>query len=229
MSRLTATDFLIRAVLDESFRELALADPLRAFEGYSLSAEHRDILSHPDERLLGLLGQAIATGHTDDPHPAPAESSEAADEPRPNLPDITLLLRLVPHRGQRPGSEGQVAYKASLHPWPGDQADGQAQGEPPSDAAQQLAWVLRIRPTVVGVETSGMRVTYTASIQPFAGGTEPPDPDPTRAAPTSPWNHHIESSAARAAAEAVRTSDSTGRYEKLLELIQALQAGDDRD
>ncbi|MCP4249640.1 MAG: hypothetical protein GY778_21580, partial [bacterium] len=41
----STADFLIRVVLDDAFRELALDDPQRAFEGYDLSPAQRELLS----------------------------------------------------------------------------------------------------------------------------------------------------------------------------------------
>ena len=43
MKRGSAADFLVRTVLDGAFRELAIANPQRAFEGYELSEEEKDI------------------------------------------------------------------------------------------------------------------------------------------------------------------------------------------
>jgi len=42
MKRGSAADLLIRAVLAEAFRELALANPERAFEGFDLSEEEEE-------------------------------------------------------------------------------------------------------------------------------------------------------------------------------------------
>ena len=50
----------------------------------------------------------------------------------------------------------------------------------------------------------------------------------TQALGNPPWNHHVESSAAKTAARAVQAAEPDRRYEKLLELVDALQTGDAR-
>lgn len=238
MAQRSAADFLIRTVLDETFRELALADPKRAFEGYALTEEQQEILRSRDARLLGLLGGAASQGETLAEH-APKEGiSKTADAPLPGLPQVKLLLRLVPQATQTPDSASRVAYAASLHSWPRDEesptigaeSGGQTAGDA-ADLTPRIEWVVCITPTVVDSQESGLKVAYAASIQPLAVGTNAPQPSirkPSQALGSPPWNHQVESSAARAAARAVRASEANGRYEKLLELIHALQTGDER-
>ena len=238
MTRRSAADYLIRAVLDEAFRELAVADPKRAFEGYDLSEEEQEILRSRDGRLLGLLGEAVAHARAFVEHPAEEGSSKTAESPLPSLPEVKLLLRLAPHARQLPDSASEVAYAASLHPWPGDDETSPTpngahaeNGEQTEEHHAEIAWIVRITPTVVGPQETGLKVAYSASIHPLAVGTDEKQPSaqgPTQASARSPWSHHLESSAAKAAARAVRAGDASRRYEKLLELIQALQTGDDR-
>jgi len=238
MTRGSAADFLIRTVLDEAFRELAMADPQRAFEGYNLSEKEQEILRSRDDRLLGLLGEAAAYGEALVEHPAEDEPSKTAASSLPTLPEVKLLLQLVPHSAQQRDSTSSVAYAASLHPWPGDhdskRADaesGEHTGKHNDPALPGVAWIIRITPTVLDAQENGLKVAYSASIHPFGVGTEeeqPPTQEATQALAGSPWNHQIESSAAKVAARAVRASDASRRYEKLLELIHALQTGDDR-
>ncbi|MBN2562713.1 MAG: hypothetical protein JXQ75_17445 [Phycisphaerae bacterium] len=239
MTRGAVTDFLIRAVLDEPFRELALADPQRAFVGYDLSEEEQEILRSRDGRLLGLLGKAVAYAKALVEHPAKGDLSEATESSLPSLPEVNLLLRLDPRATQRPGSALDVAYAATLAPWPGgdherkttDAENGEQTEQHSNDTPPKIAWIIRITPTVVDSLETGLKVAYHASIRPFAVGADGKQPSakgPTQASATSPWRHDVESSAAKAAAQAVRASDAGRRYEKLLELIRVLQAGDDR-
>ncbi len=238
MTRGSAADFLIRTVLDEAFRELALAEPQRAFEEYDLSAEEKKILSSPDDRLLGLLGAASVRGEAADEHPPKKAVSKPAAAPLPRLPEVKLLLRLAPHAAQLPDSKSRVAYTASLHPWPHDRAPKSTDAESDEQSAghddgppPEIAWIVRIKPTVIDAQETGLKVAYTASIHPLdadTGEEQPSAPGPTPAVASPPWNHHIESSAAQAAARAVLESDARQRYEKLLGLIHALQTGDER-
>ncbi len=238
MARGSAAEYLIRTVLDEEFRELASTDPRRAFEGYELSDEEQEILCARDARLLGLLGQAFAQAKTVVEPPAAEVRSDASEQQLTSLAAVKLLLRLAPQGKQEPDSTSAVAYAATLEPWPGDDQLQAAEATSAAEAGQagqspppEVAWIIRIQPTVLESQAAGLKVAYSASILPLTGSTEnasspTPDAGPTSAA--SPWHHHTESAAAQAAAGAVRASDAEGRYEKLLDLIHALQTGDER-
>ncbi len=223
MAGKSVADFLVRTALDDAFCELALTDPERAFEGYDLSEQERDILIRRDERLLGLLGGAVGHGHAAAEDSPQRESQEADAAPSPELPEVKLLLRLAPQVAQTPGAGANVAYAASLHTWPADR-DARAD-QPSSGAPPEIEWLVRFTPTVVASGEEGLTVAYSAAIEPLDAVSDKPKPP---AAANPPWNHHVDSAAAKAAARAVRASDAGGRYEKLLGLIHALQEGDDR-
>jgi hypothetical protein len=256
MSRGTVKDYLIRAVLDDAFRELAMRDPRRAVAEYDLSDEEREILCDRDERLLGLLGRVAAddgAGASEMRSPAansdaraPAGSvkkmhgSGAENAAKPALPEVKLLLRLVPRAAQSPAAGSPVAYEASLHPWPRDRdsqpaetGSGGASAEgPEKGGTSAIEWMIRITPTVVNTRESSMNVSCAASIESLTAESEtanssPGDPSQVSgAALGAPWNHHVESRAAKAAAKAVRECAAGERYEKLLDLIRAMQSGD---
>ena len=76
---------------------------------------------------------------------------------------------------------------------------------------------------------AGLQVAYSASIDCQLARRDqaiPPMPDAAQKLASPPWNHHVESSAAKAVAQAVRMADPDERYAKLLELVHALQTGD---
>ena len=139
---------------------------------------------------------------------------------------------------QAPNSEAKVAYAASLHRWPGvsEAARSDVQSSAPpgtSDGGRDpgIKWIIRIKPTVLAAREEGLEAAYSAAIQPYAAGADEAGPLERVPAPgtaSAPWNHQVESSAAKDATRAVRASDANGRYEKLLELIGALQTGDER-
>ncbi len=211
----TAADFLIRAVLDEAFRDLAIADPERAFEGYDLNSDQRESLRRRDGRVLGLLGEVV-------PPPAEHERTSSA-EPLPKLPEVKLLLRLTPQSAQLPDSTSKVTYAATLSAWPGDQEAKVATGEP-----SDVAWVIRIKPTVLERRDEGLNVAYAAAIQPLAVDLAGSSLTAQEKG-ASPWNHQVESDAAKMAAQAVLASGADGRYARLLDLVHALQPGNERD
>jgi hypothetical protein len=231
MKQGSVADFLIRVVLDETFRELALANPTSAFAGYDLTEEQKDILCKRDHRLLRLLGDVFSQGPERSGH---APESGPADQPPPaypSLPEVTLLLRLAPQTVETPGSPATVSYAASLHPWSGESdADNPKETETTGEAGpEELEWIIRIAPKVIGSEEAGLTVAYSAAMHPL-----PRDGDrdhaeaaePARAPSASPWYHHVESAAAKRAAQAVMAAGPKERYGKLLELAHALQTGD---
>ena len=229
-------DFLVRTVLDEAFRELTLSNPQRAFEGFDLTTKEKEILCARDHRLLGLLGAVVTQGKPVAEHPSPQAPSTPATPTLPALPEVMLLLRLAPRAAPGADSGAEVAYEASLHPWAGDGAattgpNTAEQDERGADAAVgEVRWMIRITPQVVNAKDSGLEVAYSASIHPVTGPDEPAPPPamrPTAELSGSPWNHHVESSAARAAARAVHAAEPGQRYARLLELVQALQTGDE--
>jgi hypothetical protein len=222
----SATDFLIRTVLDETFRELALNDPHSALEEYDLTDRQREIILARDSRLLELLGQAVDQREpVADPLPAGFTGTHTPQPP--DLPEVKLLLRLTPFVAPDAETNAKLSYEASLRPWP-DQADPES--APATDGATPaVSWMIRIAPTVVAAQETGTEVSYSASITPLAtqqSETQPPTADAAAQPGTPPWYHHTESAAARAAARNVRQCDPTQRFGKLLELIRTLQIGD---
>jgi len=232
MTRKSVANFLVRAVLDEAFRDLALSNPQRALEGFDLTEEEKEILRGRDRRVLGLLGDAVRLqGPVVEPPLEKAPTTPVAPT-LPNLPEVKLLLRLVPQAVPSPGSNPKVSYAASLHPWP---ADDEPEGGPNSAAptengaeAAEVRWLIRIAPEVVESRNTGLAVAYSASIHPVTAEVDETDPA-DKAAPLeaagSPWNHHLDSPAARAAAKAVQSADPSQRYAELLKLVHALQTG----
>lgn len=83
-------EFLIRAVLDDAFRELALSEPERAFEGYDLSEEEREILGARDGRLLGRLGGTVARGEAIGRPPVREPPTEPVETALPRLPEVQM-------------------------------------------------------------------------------------------------------------------------------------------
>ncbi len=228
----SVADFLIRVVLDEAFRERALADPKGALEGFDVSQEEKEILCCRDHRVLGLLGNAVTQQTEGGGHPAHVAATDSDTNTLPELSDVKLLLRLAPLATK----DGVVSYAESLQPWTADakptpdpEPDKQAAGAA-GTAPGYLAWIIRVVPTVVEAREDGLAVSYSASIQPFLSGPAndgESDQPTTSATAGAPWNHHVESSAAKDAAKEVAAAEPDQRYAKLLALVHALQTGDD--
>ena len=238
MTQGSATDYLIRAALDGSFRELALAEPDRAMAEYDLTEDEKDILRNRDERLLELLGGSIEMVKASAESPQSTEIAAAPGSSRSTLPPVELLLRLAPQTTQSADGMPQVSYAASLHPWPlpedakQNEVEQGTNGESPRTyAASELAWLIRMTPTVMGSEAAGLRVAYSAAMHPVDLSTAHSQSASDRMVPPalrSPWRHDVESSAVKTAAQEVLASPKDARCEKLRALIAAMQAGDDR-
>ena len=232
MTRKSAANFLVRAVLDETFRDLALSNPQRAFEGFDLTEEEKEILRGRDHRVLGLLGDAVRLQEpVAEPTLEKAPPTPVAPT-LPGLPEVKFLLRLIPQAVPSPGSDPKVSYAASLHPWPADdEPKGGSNSAAPTEngaEAAEVRWLIRIAPEVVESRDTGLAVAYSASIHPVTAEVDETGPADRAAPPEaagSPWNHHLDSPAARAAAKAVQSADPSQRYAKLLELVNALQTG----
>lgn len=238
MTQRSAADYLMRAVLDDAFRELTLADPDRAMADYDLSEDEKSILRSRDDRLLGLLGGSMAAENANAEHPASTEITDSRTPSRPTLPAVELLLRLTPHTEPSTDSAQQVSYAASLHPWPLPTTVERDEGEPstdsessPNGASSEMTWLLRLTPTVIQSEEAGLRVSYSAAMHPIdLTAAQAPVASRESVPPTlrSPWKHDVESSAVKTAAHEVLASPKDKRYDKLLALIDVMQSGDDR-
>ncbi|MCP4247311.1 MAG: hypothetical protein GY778_09715, partial [bacterium] len=180
------------------------------------------------ERLLDLLGAAAPQSQPPSDQQAATTEPPAPAAALPELPDVKLVLRLAPQVVEGPGSEAKVAYGASLLPWPLNDASGE---QPDNHGQAGLSWLVQLSPMVVDAEEAGVRVAYSASIRPLMEGAEkhqPPTPPQTASKPEGTWTHDLESPAVKAAAQAVRSCDAGQRYDKLLELIEAVQVGGHR-
>ena len=234
MTRKSAANFLVRAVLDEAFRDLALSNPQSAFEGFDLTEQEKEILRSRDHRVLGLLGDAVRQQEPVAETPLEKTPPTPVAPALPSLPEVKLLLRLIPQAVPSPGPDPKVSYAASLHPWPTDnEPEGGPNSAAPTDngtetAAAEIRWLIRIAPEVVESRDTGLAVAYSASIHPVTAESDETGPAYRESPPKatdSPWNHHLDSPAARTAAKAVLAADPSQRYAKLLELAHALQTG----
>ena len=216
-------DFLIRVVLDEAFRDLALSDPRRAFEGYDLSDSEREILSAGDERLVGLLSAAGAGGGSCTEQVADRAPGQPDSGAGGKLPPVKLLLSLNPRLTQEQGGAPTIAYSASLQAWPGDDHAEHTRAD--------VQWKITITPTIVSTADDALQVSYSAAIRPLGGGFEPTQPRvarPMGAADEPSSDHSTPSAKVKALAQEAKVCQTGQRYPKLIELIHALQPGDGR-
>ena len=86
-----AADYLIRAVLDDEFRRLALTSPEQAFAAFALTAEEQDFLRARDERMLALLGAAVRDSWSSGLAHFPVREDRSAIEPAAAEPTDTYV------------------------------------------------------------------------------------------------------------------------------------------
>lgn len=189
--------FLVRLVMDDGLRQTLRDDPEAAFDGSGLTAEQREVLVARDERMLALIAGTFD---------APREAPPPAPDPVQVEPSY-LMIRLVPQAWQDEAGQLQLAYQASVHPWPSETPPG------------AVSFLMRVAPRAVHAGGGQVRLTYSASIQPAPRGEAPPAAPPSE---DSPWGHRVDDAAARAAAEAVKAAPPEERYDRLLDLISAI-------
>lgn len=184
---------LVRAVLDEQWRERFDADPAAAMAEYELPAAAADALIGGDERVLALLGGASEV--------PPSPAAEPAADPPPELPPVELVLRLVPELVDNGAGGFAVRYAASLHG---------SRPPPPETGAAPLDLVVRVSAWAEADGAGGLRLAHAASLD-VAGA----EPHPSPAPPTGPD--------VRSAVAAVRAAGREARYDRLVELAKLLE------
>jgi len=218
---------LIDCVLDPPLLQRMFDKPLDVFADYDISEEDRDILSSPDERLLGLLGRVVGTtavGAT----PETAGKAHTKETMR-SLPESRLALRLVPYlqRAPEPLEEGQppiiVSYLGHLDPLPAgvgvEDLPPVPQADVPGHPLAPLALVVAARPLLSGAGGDSIQVGFSLRTE------MPATPSPSLEggeASLSPWSHDTTSATVRDAADKVRTAAPEDRHDRLLQLVAAV-------
>lgn len=213
--------FLKRTVLDHAFRELALSDPDKAFQGFDLSPEEQDILRSGDERMLNLLGRVLIADwqHSRANSGNEVNSSDTAEIPQNDvsLPLVDLTLRLTPFVSDSEGGRPTYRFAASLHPWP-------INDQPREDTKHAVDFHIHIVPTIISPPGTAPQVSYAAAI----GGHAPSGLETT--APSAVLRRYFgQSQAAERAAAAAMQAKPMERQAKLYELVHALRTGDQVD
>ena len=111
---------LIESALDPEMCRRLIESPEEAFQGFDLTDEEKDLLRRPDHRLLRLLGIALAEEAESSPGP---KASTCVTQPHAiaevrSLPDLSLLLTLVPCAQYENGQLHTFAYAVWVSPLP---------------------------------------------------------------------------------------------------------------
>jgi hypothetical protein len=210
---------LIASALDGDLRRRLLDTPDDVFPEFDLTEDEKDILRSPDQRLLPLLGAALARQSA-----AAALAPDTPEQRQPHavieartLPDISLALTLVPCAQYENGRIVKVVYAAWVNPLP--EGVDPASLPPPAGAAlpgKPLAPLHAVIQVSV-VETQGAIGLSAALLRSSNMSAPPPGP---------PVEGDLRSASVETAIAAVRSASSQDRRPRIVELLRALRGGE---
>jgi hypothetical protein len=211
---------LIRTALDPDLCRRLLSSPGEVFEEFDLTEEERELLKQPDHRLLRLLGAALAeeVEESSARSQAPAAVLQPAATMQAHvLPDISLVLTLVPCAQYENGQLHNFAYAAWVNPLPlgADPASfALPEGvELPGRPLKPLHAVIHVSAVQMQDAAGSPQVGLSAALLQSANFSEPA---PAGAAA------NLDSPEVHAAIAGVRTAPRELRYGRLIELMHAL-------
>jgi hypothetical protein len=227
---------LIASAVDADLRRRLLEAPDETFQDCDLTEEEKDLLRHPDQRLLRLFGAALAE-RQEFSEPSPSPIPEAVRQPTMaiqarTLPSISLAVTLVPCAQYENAQLKQFAYAlwvnplaegadpASLPPPPGATLPGQP--------LTPLHAVIQVSAVQLQDRDGKPQVGLTASLRQSSNVTAPPPPESAGMPQTGPFGSDVRSVEVVAAVAAVYDASSEDRYSRLIDLIHALNGGEVR-
>lgn len=225
------SQLLIASAMDADLRRRLLESPDETFQDFDLTEEEKDLLRHPDQRLLRLFGAALAERQESSP---PAETVQ-----RPitvvlarSLPSISLAVTLVPCAQYENAQLKQFAYALWVNPL-AEGADP-ASLPPPSGATlpgqplTPLHAVIQVSAVQLQDRDGKPQVALTASLRQAYNVTSPPPPESAGVPETGPFGSDLRSVEVIAAVAAVHDASREDRYARLIDLIRTLKGGDVR-
>lgn len=230
------TQLLIASAMDAELRRRLLESPEETFQDFDLTEEEKDLLRHPDQRLLRLFGAALAERQEPSERPL-GPTREAAQQPLTvvqarTLPSISLAVTLVPCAQYENGQLSQFAYAlwvnplaegtdpASLPPPPGATLPGQP--------LTPLHAVIQVSAVQLHDRDGKPQVGLTASLRRSSNVTAPPPPESSGVPAVGPFGSDLRSVNVIAAVAAVHDASREERYDRLIDLIHELKGGDVR-
>jgi hypothetical protein len=224
---------LIASALEPDMCRRLLESPEEVFQEFDLTDEERDLLRQPDRRLLRLLGAALAD-EVESSSPGP-KASAAVAQPHAivqarTLPDISLVLTLVPCAQYENGRLKTFAYAVWVNPLP-EGADPASLPPPPGavfpgQPLTPLHAVIQVSAVQMQNAAGDPQVGLSASLQQCSNITAPPPPEAAGRPGVSPFGSDLGSPEVRAAVAAVRSAPSGQRYGRLIDLMHALRGAE---
>jgi hypothetical protein len=235
---------LIASAIDPDVYRRLLESPEETFDEFDLAEEDRELLRHPDQRLLRVLGAALVEENA----PVSAAASVATMSAPPavagaplagatrggappgmstasaTLPDMSLVLTLVPCALDDGGELRKFAYAAWVSPLP-EGADPDALLPPsgtvlPGKPLTPLRAVVRVSAIQMQDAAGNPLVGLSASLLQSTNMSAPPPPE--AAGNPAAIGRHRSAPEVQAAIAAVRCAPAGARYGKLIELLRVL-------
>jgi hypothetical protein len=226
------------AINPEVYRRL-LESPEATYDEFDLAAEDRELLRHPDHRLLRVLGAALA--EEDTPVSAAASVTTRAAPPAvagaplagaPSgmptasapLPDMSLVLTLVPCALYEGEKLHNFAYAAWVSPLP-EGADPETLPPPPGTLLPgkplpPLRAVVRVSALQMQDAAGNPLVGLSASLLRSTNMSAAPPPE--AAGNPAAIGRDLSAAEVHSAIAAVRCAPAGARYGKLIELLSVL-------
>jgi hypothetical protein len=234
---------LIRSALEPELCRRLGENPEEVFEEFDLTAEERELLRQPDHRLLPLLGVALAGQMKSSPpaaeapalagaHRTEVEARTLRDAVSSALPDTLLALTVLPCALHENGQLKGITYVLWANPLPAG-ADPASLPRPegiviPGQPLAPLHAVVRISAVQSQDAAGNPQLSMWGAFQPAPNASLPPPPESAGNIEESPFQSPVDSAPVKAAVAAVRQAASSERYDRLVDLLNALHRGDVR-
>lgn len=218
------SQLLIDSAIDaEVYRRLQDA-PEETYQEYALAEEECELLRHPDHRLLRFLGAALEH-QAESPAPpmkAPPSTLPPATAQGSTLPDLSLVLTLVPCAQYENGELRNFAYAVWVSPL-AEGVDPASLGPPPGTVLPGQP----LTPLHAVVQVSAVQLQDAAG-EPHVGLSASLLQSTNLAAPPAvavglAVGRTLATEEVHRAVAAVRGASSDTRYGKLIELMHALR------
>jgi hypothetical protein len=226
---------LIASAIDPVVYRRLLESPEEMFDEFDLADEDRELLRHPDHRLLRVLGAALAEENapasaadrvaTMAALPAVAGAPPEIPTASAPLPDMSLVLTLVPCALYEEGKLRKFAYAAWVSPLP-EGANPEAPLPPPPGTVlpgkplPPLRAVVRVSAIQMQDAAGNPLVGLTASL--LQSTNISALPPPKAAGNTAAIGRDLSAAEVQAAIAAVRCAPAGARYGKLIEILRVL-------
>ncbi|HLK69549.1 MAG TPA: hypothetical protein VKU19_39235 [Bryobacteraceae bacterium] len=216
MSKPGIDQLLIRSALERDLCRRVLDTPDEVFAEYDLSEEEKDLLRHPDHRLLPLLGRVLKLRNEGPEH---VSQAPPVVTPARNLPDISLAVTVVPCMRIENGALQGYSFAVWVNPL----TEGANPAELPAPAGVTLPG-RPLAPLHVVIQVSAIEVAG-AEGQPQVGLSAYLRQSSNVMARPPVKTSGERSAQVEGAVAAVRSASKTERYERLMDLLQTLRAG----